>query len=98
VGWFGPRGLASVVFALLALEEQGQLAAGPADAVITVPGLASVLAHGVPLSRWHDGSARLVPAAGGAEHAGMPDMPDMPERRLIRRHPPPRIEPGADPT
>ena len=29
VGWFGPRGLASVVFALLALEELGEHAAGP---------------------------------------------------------------------
>ena len=36
VGWFGPRGLASVVFALLALEEIGQPAASQAVAVITV--------------------------------------------------------------
>jgi NhaP-type Na+/H+ or K+/H+ antiporter len=38
VGWFGPRGLASVVFALLALEEIGQPAASQAVAVITVTG------------------------------------------------------------
>src|SRR5215470_11213350 len=33
IGWFGPRGLASVVFALLALEEIGERAAGSAIAV-----------------------------------------------------------------
>jgi len=38
VGWFGPRGLASVVFALLALEEIGQPAASQAVAVITGTG------------------------------------------------------------
>src|SRR6266536_1435475 len=36
VGWFGPRGLASVVFALLALEELGKTAVGPAVTVIGI--------------------------------------------------------------
>jgi NhaP-type Na+/H+ or K+/H+ antiporter len=46
IGWFGPRGLASVVFALLAVEELG----GPADpavATVVVTVLLSVVAHGV---------------------------------------------------
>jgi NhaP-type Na+/H+ or K+/H+ antiporter len=46
VGWFGPRGLASLVFALLALEELGSYADG-AVAVITLTVLLSVLAHGL---------------------------------------------------
>jgi len=46
VGWFGPRGLASVVFALLALEDLGSPAAGHAVAVITITVLLSVIAHG----------------------------------------------------
>jgi len=46
VGWFGPRGLASLVFALLALEDLGA-AADDAVAVIALTVLASVLAHGV---------------------------------------------------
>ena len=46
VGWFGPRGLASLVFALLALEELGSHADG-AVAVITLTVLLSVLAHGL---------------------------------------------------
>jgi NhaP-type Na+/H+ or K+/H+ antiporter len=45
VGWFGPRGLASLVFALLALEELGS-GADEAVAVIGVTVLLSVLAHG----------------------------------------------------
>jgi NhaP-type Na+/H+ or K+/H+ antiporter len=46
VAWFGPRGLASVVFCLLALEELGSPAADHAAAVITITVLLSVLAHG----------------------------------------------------
>jgi NhaP-type Na+/H+ or K+/H+ antiporter len=54
LGWFGPRGLASIVFAILVLEEGGL----PHDHLILVTvmitiGL-SVLAHGIsaaPLSR-----------------------------------------------
>jgi len=46
IGWFGPRGLASLVFALLALEELGT-AADEAVTVIGVTVLLSVLAHGL---------------------------------------------------
>lgn len=45
IGWFGPRGLASLVFALLALEELGP-AADEVVAVIGVTVFLSVLAHG----------------------------------------------------
>jgi NhaP-type Na+/H+ or K+/H+ antiporter len=65
VGWFGPRGLASVVFALLALEDLGQPAASQAVAVITVTVLLSVIAHGAtadPLARRL--GPRLAPDAG----------------------------------
>lgn len=46
VGWFGPRGLASVVFALLAVEELGA-GADAAVAVIVLTVLLSVMAHGL---------------------------------------------------
>jgi sodium/hydrogen antiporter len=46
IGWFGPRGLASVIFALLAVEELGPQA-DPAVAVIVLTVLLSVLAHGL---------------------------------------------------
>jgi NhaP-type Na+/H+ or K+/H+ antiporter len=45
VGWFGPRGLASLVFALLALEELDE-GVEQAVAVIGVTVLLSVVAHG----------------------------------------------------
>jgi NhaP-type Na+/H+ or K+/H+ antiporter len=45
VGWFGPRGLASVIFALIALEELHGVGAGVV-AVISLTVLLSVMAHG----------------------------------------------------
>jgi sodium/hydrogen antiporter len=69
IGWFGPRGLASLVFALLALEELGTEAEG-AVAVVGVTVLLSVLAHGVtagPLAaRYGRGAARGEPERGGS--------------------------------
>src|SRR6202000_2323575 len=53
VGWFGPRGLASVVFALLALEDIDH-SAEPAITVIAFTVLLRVVAHGrspTPLPR-----------------------------------------------
>ncbi|WP_196453600.1 cation:proton antiporter [Planomonospora sp. ID82291] len=46
IGWFGPRGLASLVFALLAVEELGA-AADEAVTVIGVTVLMSLLLHGL---------------------------------------------------
>jgi sodium/hydrogen antiporter len=82
VGWFGPRGLASVVFALLALEDIGKVA-GPAVSVIALTVLLSVVAHGLtadPLA--HRYGPRLAITADGPDDPGIPQMP---ERRLIRR-------------
>jgi NhaP-type Na+/H+ or K+/H+ antiporter len=88
IAWFGPRGLASVVFALLALEELGSPTAGPAVAVIAFTVLLSVVAHGAtaePLASWY--AKRLAQRAPGDPGAPMRDMPD---RRLIRRSSPPQ--------
>ena len=46
VGWFGPRGLASVIFALIALEDLGG-AGHDVVAVISLTILLSVVAHGI---------------------------------------------------
>jgi sodium/hydrogen antiporter len=83
VGWFGPRGLASVVFALIALEDLGPSGAEPAVAVITVTVLLSVLVHGAtaePLA--HRYGPRIAVVPGGPAEA---DLPSLPERRIIRR-------------
>ncbi|MGH2515995.1 MAG: cation:proton antiporter [Ktedonobacterales bacterium] len=67
MGWFGPRGLASVVFTLLAFEqlEASSRAVETLVAVATWTILLSVLAHGLsaqPLSAWY---ARRLTADGG---------------------------------
>lgn len=80
VGWFGPRGLASLVFALLALEELGP-AADEAVAVIAATVLLSVLAHGLtaaPLAARY-GKAAAARGAGPVEA-----VEDVPVRGLPR--------------
>lgn len=81
VGWFGPRGLASLVFALLALEELGP-GADEAVVVIGMTVFLSVIAHGVtagPLATRYGRTA----AASGPERGG--PVPDVPVRGLPRR-------------
>lgn len=80
LGWFGPRGLASIVFALMVLEEGGL----PGDEVIFstvfVAVALSVLAHGVtaaPLShRYADwAGARPEALSGSVEAREAVDVP-----------------------
>ena len=83
VAWFGPRGLASVVFCLLALEELGSQAAHHAAAVISFTVVLSVVVHGAtadPLAGRYAG--HLARHAG---HSADDELPGIPERRLIRR-------------
>ena len=71
IGWFGPRGLASVVFALLALEDLSEQVARPAVTVIAVTVLFSVIAHGAsaePLAQRY--GPLLAPAAKHDDPAG----------------------------
>jgi NhaP-type Na+/H+ or K+/H+ antiporter len=83
VGWFGPRGLASVVFALLALEDIGSPTANHAVAVITITVLLSVVVHGATSDPLASRYARL--AARPADQRADAGIPALPERRLIRR-------------
>jgi len=60
MGWFGPRGLASVVFGLLAtarFQETG-LSVEPLATIVTLTVLFSIFAHGLsaqPLVNWYAG-------------------------------------------
>ena len=72
IGWFGPRGLASVVFGLLIVEElppdDPRVQTVLATIVLTV--LLSVVAHGVsgrPLSAWLRRQEPVVDSAGGED-------------------------------
>jgi NhaP-type Na+/H+ or K+/H+ antiporter len=85
MGWFGPRGLASVVFALMAYEsfhEAGQGSDLLADtAAWTI--LLSVVLHGisaVPLANWY---ARRLETADPAA----PELVNVPELGVRRRDP-----------
>jgi sodium/hydrogen antiporter len=76
VGWFGPRGLASLVFALLALEALGPIA-DEAVAVVAVTVMLSVLAHGLtaaPLAARYGRSAAQSSTEAGVRE-GTPSQP-----------------------
>jgi len=85
IGWFGPRGLASVIFALLALEDLGSRTAHNAVAVIAITVMLSVVAHGATADPLATRYARLL--ARRADGRTAAEVPAIPERRLIRRAP-----------
>ena len=82
MGWFGPRGLASVVFALLAFD--GLEGSPPAQLVLRVASwtiLLSIVAHGlsaVPFAR------RYAARVAGADPSAL-ELEDAPEPRTRRR-------------
>ncbi len=56
LGWFGPRGLASILFAILLIEELPVPHSEEIVQIVLVTALLSVLAHGItaaPLSAWY---------------------------------------------
>ena len=72
LGWFGPRGLATIVFGLLALEELGRESPFIADVAgpLSVTVLLSVFAHGFsagPMSVSYGAWAQRTQAAIGVE-------------------------------
>jgi NhaP-type Na+/H+ or K+/H+ antiporter len=56
IGWFGPRGLASIVLVIIALGEAGNIAGlGTVVAVCLLTVVMSIFAHGVtaaPMAKW----------------------------------------------
>jgi sodium/hydrogen antiporter len=68
MGWFGPRGLASVIFGLLAFDEltAASKEAGLLASIVTWTILLSVLAHGLsarPLAAWYARRLKTAPAS-----------------------------------
>lgn len=84
MGWFGPRGLASVVFTLLAFD-QLQQAGRPIDILVSVATWTitlSVVAHGLsarPIATWY---ARRLDAASG-HPVELVKVAEVPERHTI---------------
>jgi sodium/hydrogen antiporter len=67
MGWFGPRGLASVIFGLLAFDEltAASKEAGLLASIVTWTILLSVLAHGLsaqPLAAWYARRLKTAPS------------------------------------
>ena len=81
MGWFGPRGLASVIFALLASDELGQ----KASTVVTVVSITvalSVLAHGLSANVLVNRYGKLV-KSHGADHPVSVDVQVPASRRTF---------------
>lgn len=77
LGWFGPRGLATIVFVLVALEELGMAEPLILD-VVTFTVIASIVLHGIsarPASRW---------LAGLDMTEDMPEMGEAFEHKMRR--------------
>ena len=77
LGWFGPRGLASILFVLLVVDG-GRLATGPLlETVVVLTVLASTFLHGLtafPIARrYGEYAAALADATG--EHGDAPELP-----------------------
>jgi len=85
VGWFGPRGLASIIFALIALEEL-HAGAERAVAVIGMTVLLSVFAHGLSAKTLAERYGAIVAESSVAPDQGE-TVPHFPVRGLLHRHP-----------
>jgi sodium/hydrogen antiporter len=81
LGWFGPRGLASIVLVLVLVEESDLPGRPLLLAVVTWTVALSVYAHG--LTAW-PGANRYADwyAAHAEDHAGMPESTPVTERRI----------------
>jgi NhaP-type Na+/H+ or K+/H+ antiporter len=81
LGWFGPRGLASIVFVLLLLEETDLPQRSLLLTSVTLTVALSVYAHG--LTAW-PGASRYADwyAAHAQDHPAMPESAPVPERRV----------------
>ena len=83
LGWFGPRGLASIVFAVIVVEESALAHQGLiVDVVYVTVGL-SVLAHGLSASplavryaRWSETHPRGPAESSGSDDAPAPALAD----------------------
>jgi NhaP-type Na+/H+ or K+/H+ antiporter len=80
MGWFGPRGLASLVFGLIAFDSLSGTEADTVISAVTLTVLVSVVAHGVsarPLSRWFGRHVTTL-AAGVPERSAVPALAPRP--------------------
>jgi NhaP-type Na+/H+ or K+/H+ antiporter len=78
IGWFGPRGIASILFVLLVLEEAELEAGEQIFSVVVFTVLLSIVAHGisaVPATQWYSTRLQRKADSGMAEHEHATEMP-----------------------
>ena len=74
IGWFGPRGLASILFLLIAVEHEEMGRLSEIEAIVYVTVFLSVILHGAtasPLSSLY-GKSNAAKADGGSPEGSMP--------------------------
>jgi NhaP-type Na+/H+ or K+/H+ antiporter len=87
IGWFGPRGLATVVFGLIAVDSLAADAANRVLGAVSVTVAISVMAHGVSASPLARRYARRL-ARSPAKAQGRPPAPAIPVRAHKGTRPP----------
>ena len=93
IGWFGPRGLASIVFGLLVVETEGLGGGEEIFLIVTWTVLLSVYAYGLtaePAALWYGRRSEAM-----AEIPGLPEMAPVPEMRTRIR--PPQMHDAGEP-
>ncbi len=80
LGWFGPRGVASILYALILLEEESVPNAEPIFAIAMFTVLCSIVAHGLTAIPFSERYARHIEAMGD-------EMVDSPEAMPVTEMP-----------
>jgi NhaP-type Na+/H+ or K+/H+ antiporter len=82
LGWFGPRGLASIVFALLVVVDEPELpGVGIIFVVMTITVLTSVFAHGITAPPFTSRYVRWVSTLRG-DAPELTEVDDLPTRAV----------------
>jgi NhaP-type Na+/H+ or K+/H+ antiporter len=82
IGWFGPRGIASILYVLTVVAAEDLTGRGAIYSVVMITIFMSVLAHGItaaPLSDWYGKRIAELDKKGAADSEMRP-VPEMPTR------------------
>lgn len=78
MAWFGPRGIASILFGLIVLEGSNVANKEVIMSIVVITVVMSVIAHGMsayPLSRWYGQRMKACAPRPEHEHAVVTEMP-----------------------
>lgn len=87
IGWFGPRGLASVVFGILAFDAltQAGVSADPVASTVTWTVLLSIVAHGLTAGALADRYGRWISRRQETSSEPLPELAERSEPRTTNR-------------